>query len=500
MSLSVPPRMSVRCGLASRLLRALGIAVALGIAGCFNGEKGPKTVEQPFKGQTVRIAAPADLGLQAPWDVPLNEWAARTGGAFEFRPVKTADGAFPPQAEADVAVLPLTSLGAWRGEEALASIPSTAQGETHLHWKDYFQGLRENLAPGVGGPACVPLAAPVLICYYRADLLQAANLKPPETWDDYHQLVADLPKWAPGLTAVEPWNDDWRATLFLARSVGYARHSGHYSLYFDAETGAPLIDSPGFQRGLDISLKILPLLSADSRKFGVSECRGEILAGRAALAIALETGPSNPRLPFGPDSGEAKTPEEVERSKDVGLGFCQLPGAAAVYNPTLASWEELGQSGVNRVTLTGFGGLALGVSSHSSEQTAQAGWNLVESLTSEQENVPFPPGVRGLVRESDLQQPDRWVGKALTGSEAGRYCAAAAKSLRDRHLVVELPVLGRSGFRKALTEELARAFEAEADSSAILEEVAAKWRKIAEQLGPDKVRDSYRRSLGLTAR
>ena len=478
----------------------LGTVVAFGITGCFESNQGSTTVEHPFKGQSVRLAAPADLGLQAAWDVPLNEWAARTGGTFEFQPVKPAAGGepFPPQADATVAVLPLASLGAWRAEGALAAIPAAAQGDLHLNWKDYFQGLRENLAPGADGPACVPFAAPVLICYYRADLLQAAKFKPPETWDEYHQLVADVPKWAPGLTAVEPWGEDWRATLFQARSVGYARHSGHYSLYFDAETGAPLINSPGFQRGLEMSLRILPLLAPEVRNYGVSECRRELLAGRAAIAIALETGPSDPRLPFGPEGREGKSTEEFTRSKTIGLGFCRLPGAATVYNPTLENWEDL--DAVNQVTLTGFGGLALGVNSHSAETTAQAGWNLIESLTSEVESVPFPPGVRGLVRESDLQQPDRWVGKALTPSEAGRYCLAAAKSLRDRHLVVELPVLGRSEFREALTGALARAFEPNPDASTILEDAAAKWRKIAGQLGPDKVRDSYRRSLGLTPR
>ena len=492
--------MSVRCGLGSRGFWILGIAAACGITGCFESKKGPTTVVQPFKGQTVRLAAPADLGLQAAWDVPLNEWAARTGGTFEVQPVKPAavGEPFPPQADATVSVLPLTSLGAWRAEGMLAAIPASTQEEPHLNWKDYFQGVRENLAPGSEGPVCVPLAAPVLVCYYRSDLLQTAGLKPPETWDEYHQLLVDLPKWAPGLTAVEPWGDDWRATLFQARSVGYARHAGHFSLYFDAETGAPLINSPGFQRGLEQSLKALPLLAPDVRTYGVSECRRELLTGRAAMAIALESGPADPRLPFGPEAREAKPTEDFTRSKTISLGFCRLPGAASVYNPTLENWEDA--DAVNHITLTGFGGLALGVNSHAPEPAAQAGWNLIESLTSEAESVPFPPGVRGLVRESDLRQPERWVGKALTAAEAGRYCAAAAKSLRDRHLVVELPVLGRTEFRKALTDELGRAFEPNPDASAILEEVAARWRKTAEQVGSDKVRDSYRRSLGLTPR
>src|SRR5262249_36247776 len=157
---------------------------------------------------------------------------------------------------------------------SLAPLPSSVltDDDQGVGWRDLFAGLAGKFAARKGTPLFVPLSCPVLVCYYRRDLLGAAGLNPPQTWDDYQQLLEKLPNWAPGLAAAEPWGENFRATMFLARGVCAAQHSGHYSLFFDIETGAPLIDSPGFVRALETARAAVAKMPQDVLTYGPVDC------------------------------------------------------------------------------------------------------------------------------------------------------------------------------------------------------------------------------------
>ena len=135
---------------------------------------------------------------------------------------------------------PITALPELAHAGHLAPLPRELQSKEDLDWLDIHAGLREHVVTLGGKPLAVPIGSPPLLCYFRRDLLEKAGRSPPETWDDYTQLVRDLDRWTPGLTAVEPWGKEFRATMFLARAIASARHPGNYSLYFDYNDAAPL--------------------------------------------------------------------------------------------------------------------------------------------------------------------------------------------------------------------------------------------------------------------
>jgi multiple sugar transport system substrate-binding protein len=487
-----------------------GVWLAASGTGCSGGGSPVKPAAAPFQGETVAVIASAGLGFEQAWDINLHEWSARTGAEFRYREVDqggaknlsealgsgqagTAEGA------ASLVIFPVSRMAELTSTGALAKLSDAELAEDQLDWRDLFQGLRERIASTDAGPIALPLSTPVLVCYYRADLLQQAGLKPPRTWDDYQSLLENLETWAPGLTAVEPWSEATRATMFLARAVSYAHHPGHFSLFFDIETGAPLVGGPGFVRALEAAQKALAKMPRDVLGYDVPACRREILAGRAALAVAYETGPENPALPFEPRN-PTKPEADSSRPQGLALGFCRLPGSPEIYNPTLQAWEPAPDEGAHQVTLTGFAGLAAGVLSQGSPASRQAAWNLLTSLTMDPSTASFPPGALSPCRESQLLQPDSWVGRDLGPSGSGRYLDAVGKSLRDRRQVAELPVIAREEFRQALTASLGHVLNGDSDPHAALTEAAQAWAKIAEQHGTEKVRDSYRRSLGLPAR
>ena len=90
-----------------------------------------------------------------------------------------------------------------------------------------------------------------------------------------------------------------------------------------------------------------------------------------------------------------------------------------------------------------------------------------------------------------------WVGTELAAHEARQYLNALAESLGDTRLVAELPVVGRRAFRRTLSEQIGKVLNGQTEPAPALQAAAEKWRGIRNDVGVGKLRDSYRRSLGL---
>lgn len=477
---------------------ALALLLAAALIGCPRDESAQKTTDLPFAGQEIRIAVPAEFGFRAAWEGPLNEWAAQSGARYSLTEYAHSDGtgrftSFSDPAQHTLAIFPLEQAREIVNSEELAAIPPSVleEGENGIGWQDLFAGLREKFASKKGQPLFIPLSAPVLVCYFRQDLLDAAGLAAPQTWDDYQQLLDTLEGWAQGCTAVEPWSDTFRATMFLARAVSLAQHPGHYSLFFDIDTAEPLIDGPGFVRALDAARTALAKMPADVLHYNPADCRDELMAGRAALAIAYEIPPAGP---------SAATVASPERPSGIQIGVVRLPGSREIYDTDRRIWEPVADKGINRATLTAFSGWGVGARNHNSLLQTEAGWNALMRVCGANLTSGFPPGIVGLSRESQLQNVT--IDIRLEGREAIAYGNAIAQSLRDMRLVAELPVTGRQRFREALSRALSRALTAALGNSAAselaLQGAARDWREIVSELGAARVRDSYRSSLGLS--
>jgi ABC-type glycerol-3-phosphate transport system substrate-binding protein len=485
----------------TRLIVAM--CACLGLAGCFGDGTDPAkddVADLPYSGQTVRISAPAGLGFPLEWEGPLREWQAQTGARAELTEYDP-NGAAQPAAQFSKAdsrtlvVFPLERLGELIAANVLAPLPETARDDLEgINWLDLFAGLREGLAAPRRRPTLVPLSCPVLVCYYRQDLLEKAGLTPPKTWADYQKLLEGLETWAPGRTAVEPWGPEFRGTMFLARSAAYAKHPGHYSFFFDIETGGPLIDGAGFVRGLEVARRAWEKLSPDFRTLSPADCRDRILNGTAALAIGLEPG-------FVPEVNASKAETaatETASDETSRIGVCRLPGSRETYNPTRKSWETAPDKGVNQVTLVGFAGLACAASAHRPAAEIDAAWNAVSRIGARGFVSGFPASARGLCRESQGESGLGSSGAGLPGEGAVAYREAVALSLRDTRQVVELPVPRHGEFLAALAAALGPVLEGEAAPEEGLQRAAGAWSKLAREIGAAHFRDSYRAALGLS--
>jgi hypothetical protein len=127
----------------------------------------------------------------------------------------------------------------------------------------------------------------------------------------------------------------------------------------------------------------------------------------------------------------------------------------------------------------------------------EAAWSAFAALRGEGFRTGLPAGAASLCRESQALVATDLVGPELDAGEAGMYLQAVAESLRDRRLVLELPVERRDDFRAALARELAAVFEGTTEPRAALSAVAKGWQEITAEIGAERLRDTYRIALGL---
>ena len=318
----------------SFLFRCFLVASLLWVVGC-GGDVDPVSndeLQTAFVDEHVELMLPEGPDFPSTWKFLLDNWAAESGAKFQFAeyPDASADGhALVERLQTSVGkdspsggticVFPLTRLPELKAAGLLTPIPETQQTASRLNWPDLFRGLQDQVASSSKKPLVVPLSCPVLVCYYRHDLLETAGLSQPETWEDYQKLLETMGEWAPGMTAVEPWGKKFRATMFLSRAVAFTKHPGNYSLFFNIQTGEPLIDTPGFVRALEEALKAQSSMPPEVLTYSPADCRQDFFAGKAALALSFETGPGNPPAMFVPVAGsnsssETRTPPGKSRS------------------------------------------------------------------------------------------------------------------------------------------------------------------------------------------
>ncbi len=220
----------------------------------------------------LRLLVVGDPAMAAAIELLSGEWKAQTGSTLEVQQAERLDGAKAP--DVDAMVLPASDLGLAAEEQWLAAVPKQWTGgigtsdpgrtenvEATSSWGDVFSLLRSVEAAWGKQLVAVPFGSPVLVCYYRADLLERLQARPPRTWAEYRRLAEQLgdraalgdaapPAGQPWSGAQEPLGPGWAGIDLLACAAAYARHRANYSALFHIESMQPLVDGPPFVRAL----------------------------------------------------------------------------------------------------------------------------------------------------------------------------------------------------------------------------------------------------------
>lgn len=446
----------------------------------------PADVKQPttssFKGQEVELVVPQNLQLPALWEVPLQEWMTQTGATIrwsEYDPKSASlakNLAEPTPPGGRVVLFPLQQLSELDG--LLAPLP--VAGGVDLN--DVFKGLRDRVVSRNRAAVAVPVAAPVFLCYYRADLLRKAGLKPPETWDDYQALLDGIETWAPGLQAVEPLAPNYRASILFARSLSYVKHPENYSVWFDLESGQPTLETPGFQTAIEAAHAAWKKMPTTTIELTPIQCRNQIIEGKAALAIGMEP---------------TVSVKDIVRSEAIEVGISRLPGSRRVYNTNSKRWDSVPTSTIHAPTIVGLDGWAISIASADGGKGADAAVHLLTALVGDQFESNWALLPKTPCRESQVTTSASWHETGLSLEEASKAVDATAQMLRDSQVVADLPIPDSAQFRDATNVVVARLLANELDAAAAVHQLQADFAKIVSDRGAQAIRTDYRRGLGL---
>jgi multiple sugar transport system substrate-binding protein len=296
----------------------------------------------------------------------------------------------------------------------------------------------------------------VFVFYYRKDIFEENGLEPPTTWEEFAEIGQKLTdKYAPEM---------YGAAFFREPGYGQFMFQERFRVeggkFFDEDTMKATVNS-------DVGVKVFTDMRAENafmppgvEAWGFAENLAAFLSGDTAMTISWP--------PYGRWAAGYGTDEEalswVPQSTIAGkVGYALPPGG----HPQLAA------------------GFSLAVSADSANK--EAAYLFIQWLNSKDvslERVQLPYALRDPFRASHFASEEyksRWP-------EAPQYLEALQAGAVSG--LLDLSLIQTDKYEEALRQGFSRLWAGE-DPKAILDDVAAQWDAITEQVGVDAQRAAY---------
>jgi multiple sugar transport system substrate-binding protein len=443
-------------------------------------------------GVKLKLAVADDPELAAAITRLQGEWNAQTGAEVQVIQIAEKDLAQSNSKglPADAVLCDPHFIGILTEQKMIAPVPEPMQKTPQ--WADIFDLLRQQEVGWGGQVMAVPFGSPVFVVYYRADLLEQLNRKPPKTWAEYQELarlLAGMKKstdQSPWFGTAEPLGPGWAGLVLLARAAPYAKHRDNYSTLFNIKTMEPLLTGPPMVRALEELVAAAKHGPTDALQSDPAAVRTAFWQGKCGMAISW------------PSAAERRTGEKsaTAETSQIPVGFFELPGSDKVFNINNQKWETRTEDENTRVPFLSLTGRAGMVGQDSAQK--EAAFQLLLWLSGQENSPQICPASSAttLYRRSQMKQPMFWVEKTVSPAAAVKYAELTAETLRsEQYLAFRIP--GREDYLAALDEAVQSAAGGDLSPADALSKAAERWQDITEKFGVDAQRKAYLHSLGL---
>lgn len=488
-----------------RGLASLAVAcVVLTTIGC-NGasHEEPQPGSQSFSGEELTLLVVDDPAVAKACSDLAAEWNARTGASYRVVEVGIDEAlAAKHWKAADAAIYPSYLLGPEAKAGHVEALTAESLEDQQVASGDVFPLLRMRVATWGEETYALPCGSPSFVCYYRADLLRKFDRQPPKTWVEYTELAqflndrsrlgelapADDAAWS---GALEPLAGDWAALSLLARAATYAKHSDHYSTLFTMGTMDPLIAGPPFVRALEEMVALYGVDDGEVKQFDPSEVRQHFWQGQCGLALAWPSSSAS-NLP-----GDSRFTSTDGQQRPVEADFCPLPSSRDVFNPGQQQWEERPEEESGAIPLLAVEGRLASVCTTSEHKPAALA--LIAALSGREWGATVFAGspATTLYRNSQRKDVAAWVEPPVSAAASTKYAELVAEMYSGGDALTALRIPGRDRYLAALSTAVIDALAGKDSPEVVLRRVAASWNTITIELGSDRQRQAYQRSLGV---
>jgi multiple sugar transport system substrate-binding protein len=280
--------------------------------------------------------------------------------------------------------------------------------------------------------------------------------------------------------------------FFMSRASAYAKHPDDPAFFFDPTDMTPKINSPAFVRALDDMINALQWAPPDQANADLLKTLGDFLAGTGSMAHWWSDIGSN----------VYNNPASIVQDK---VGFTILPGSPDVYNWQTQSWDTVTGSGApgelgpyNYAPYLAFLGWGLYVMNATEERgVSDAAWDLVNHLTGRDISMwmmVYPSG-QNPWRTSHFNA-EEWTVAGYPEDYAKNYLDSIADSYTHPNRIDDLRIPGAGQYWILAEDAWTRAITGEIDAQTALDQAAAAWNDLTDQLGRENQLALYQASTG----
>jgi ABC-type glycerol-3-phosphate transport system substrate-binding protein len=445
-------------------------AFALLQTGCPSSQPASKKSTEAAPAVPLKVLVVDDPALAMAIGRLQGEWQGQGGGGLDVQQTTSAELRARTELGADVIVFPERELPALADRQWLFGLDRDLESAAEYQWSDVFPALRDASARWGSETLSVPLGSRVLLL-----AIKTGEGSAPKSWPellDRKTAAGEAQKCA------LPLADGSAGATLLAWAAPLVRHPDYYSAVFNKDTFEPQIASPPFVRALEQLAQAAAQGHPKRRELTPTDAVQAVERGEADWAIGWPA----PTADRPSASTEAAT-----------VRFAPLPGSSEAFNPLRNLWDRL-EAGPKPTPLLGLEGRLVAVSA--SAVDSLAAFRLLALLSGPQwggEIAPLSPATAPF--RGRHVSPPAWA--VAPPADAASYASAVADSLNGPRSLSVPRIPGQSQYMAALDLAVQQVVRGEAKPQAALEMAAETWRKVTAELGLEKQRAAYQRSLGL---
>ena len=338
--------------------------------------------------------------------------------------------------------------------------------------------------------------------YYRKDLLEAAGLAPPQTWEDYLDIASKIN----GKDMNGDGEADFGSCIFKKRNAQsyFAIQTFAASIvqtmgtaqgfHFDNATMKPMINNDGWKKAFELYKETGKYGPPEELNMDVGDTRALFKAGRCGLLV--EWGDPG-TLQLDPDAAAVKGliyAVAAVGSREV------LDRATGKLVPVTTENSPSSVDGINYAPFAAFGGWAGAINKNADQAKKDAAYAFLSYMSQPaQSGVDVTKGATGYnpYRLSQLSSPDLFIAAGMPPELAANYIGAINAALANLNMASDMKIPGAQNYTGVVLDtELARYLAGEITVEEALQNIEAGWEEITEDFGRDAQIASQALALG----
>lgn len=315
------------------------------------------------------------------------------------------------------------------------------------------------------------------------------DLTVPKTWEQYDEIARVFNGWDWDKDGKKNFGsaevvkrDDLMFSAFISRASAYAKNPNvKGGFFFDLKTMKPLINTPGFVRGLKMFVKAQQYMPPGGNNFGLGDEIFSFGGGQTLFSYSW-------------DDAFIQSMQKDSRIRNK-VAAAPLPGSNEVWNRISGKWDKFDVP--------------------STAPYITWGWTSAVSKLSENKDMAFDYlcffSNQANTRH-DLQigrfgiNPYRtthfdasfWSGKlGWNAKTAATYVSTLSGMDKSKNRVFDLRVPGVNQFMSSMAAGVSEALAGQKTPQEALDGVAKEWSQIVDRLGKERIRKAYAKVVAL---